>query len=142
MKQEFLYKFNCIEDGEWISEKETFEDKLVMDLRRCWNHRYNLEHRWIQQRLFGDAAAIWRFRRTQREGRRKLVREIRACRSNREFAPDLHRSLENWYLQNCKNRLDVAFIVRLLLTTAWAEDPSCFYNAKTWESKLQTGPAS
>ena len=58
MKQEFLYEPNCIEDGEWIPEKQTFEDKLVMDLRRCWNHRYNLERRWIQQRLLGDAAAI------------------------------------------------------------------------------------
>ena len=45
MKQEFLYEFDCIEDGEWIPEKQTFEDKLVMDLRRCWKHRYNLERR-------------------------------------------------------------------------------------------------
>ena len=58
MKQEFLYEFNCIEDGEWIPEKQTFEDILVMDLRFIWNHRYNLERRWIQQRLFGDAAAL------------------------------------------------------------------------------------
>ena len=39
MRNEFLYKFNCIEDGEWISEKQTFEDILVMDLRFIWNHR-------------------------------------------------------------------------------------------------------
>ena len=137
MKQEFLYEFDCIEDGEWIPEKQTFEDKLVMDLRRCWKHRYNLERRWIQQRLLGDAAAIWRFRRTQREGRRKLVREIRAYRSNREFAPDLHQSLESWYLQNRKKRMDIAPAVMYLLTSSWAEDPSRFRNAKTWESKLQ-----
>ena len=53
MKQVFLYEFNCIEDGEWIPEKVTFEDRLVDSLRFSWNHRYNLERRWIQQRLFG-----------------------------------------------------------------------------------------
>ncbi len=137
MKQEFLYEFNCIEDGEWIPEKQTFEDILVMDLRFIWNHRYNLERRWIQQRLFGDAAAIWRFRRTQQEERRKLVREIRAYRSNREFAPDLYQSLENWYLQNRKKRMDIAFAVKYLLTSSWAEDPSRFRNAQTWESNLR-----
>ena len=138
MKQEFLYEPNCIEDGEWIPEKQTFEDQLVMDLRRSWKHRYNLERRWIQQRLLGDAAAIWRFVRTQREGRRKLVREIRAYRSNREFATDLHQSLESWYLQNGEKRVDMACIVKWLLTSSWAEAPSGFQNAKDWESKLQT----
>ena len=137
MKQEFLYEPNCIEDGEWIPEKQTFEDQLVMDLRRSWKHRYNLERRWIQQRLLGDAAAIWRFRRTQREARRKLVREIRAYRSNREFAPDLHQSLESWYLQNGEKRVDIACIVKWLLTFLWAEDPSVFRNAQTWEQDLQ-----
>ena len=33
MKQGFLYKINCIEDGEWISERVTFEDRMVQDLR-------------------------------------------------------------------------------------------------------------
>ena len=32
MKQGFFYEFNCIEDGEWIPEKVTFEDRLVQDL--------------------------------------------------------------------------------------------------------------
>ena len=63
MKNGFLYEFNCIEDGEWRSEKVTLEDRLVQNLRRYWNLRYNLERRWIQQRLLGDAAAIWRFKR-------------------------------------------------------------------------------
>ena len=139
MKQEFLYEFNCIEDGEWIPEKQTFEDQLVMDLRRCWKHRYNLERRWIQQRLLGDPAAIWRFVRTQREARRRLIREIRAYRNNREFAPDLHQSLESWYLQNSEKRVDMACIVKWLLTFSWAKDPSLFHSAKTWESKLQIG---
>ena len=35
MKNEFFYEFNCIEDGEWIPEKGTFEDELVDDLRRA-----------------------------------------------------------------------------------------------------------
>ena len=137
MKQEFLYEFNCIENGEWMPEKGTLEDKLVMDLRRCWKHRYNLGHRYIQRYLLGNAAAIWRFVRTQRETHRKLIREIRAYRSNREFAPDLHQSLESWYLQNHKKRMDIACIVKWLLTFSWAEDPSLFRNAQTWESKLQ-----
>ena len=137
MKNGFLYEFNCIEDGEWRSEKVTFEDRLVKDLRRYWNLRYNLERRWIQQRLLGDAAAIWRFKRTQREGRRKLVSQIQAYRSNREFAPDLHQSLESWYLQNGEKRKDIACIVKWLLTSSWVEDPSNFKNAKDWESKLQ-----
>lgn len=137
MQNGFFYEPNCVENGEWIPEKETLEDTLVLDLRRYWNLRYNLERRWIQQRLLGDAAAIWRFRRTQREGRRKLVREIRAYRSNREFAPDLHQNLENWYLQNWKKRMDIACIVKWLLTSSWTEDPSCFRNAKTWERDLQ-----
>ena len=137
MKQEFLYEFNCIEDGEWITEKMTFEDGLVQDLRRYWNLRYNLERRWIQRHLLGDAAAIWRFKRQHREGRRKLIREIRAYRSNREFAPKLHKSLETWYLQNRKNRMDIAFAVKYLLTASWAEDPSRFRDAKTWVSKIQ-----
>ena len=137
MKSEFLYEFNCIENGEWIPEKQNFEDILVMDLRFIWNHRYNLERRWIQQRLWGDAAAIWRFRRQQKEGRRRLIRELRAYRSNREFALNIHQSLENWYLQNGKKRVDVAGIVKLLLTMPWTEDPSLFRNAKTWERNLQ-----
>ena len=137
MRNEFLYEFNCIEDSEWIPEKMTFEDGLVQDLRRSWNHRYNLERRWIQRNLLGNAAAIWRFMRTQREGRRKLVREIRAYRSNREFSPDLHQSLETWYLQNREKRMDIACAVKWLLTSSWAEDPSRFRNAKTWESNLQ-----
>ena len=33
MKNEFFYKPNCVEDGEWIPEKKTFEDELVLDLR-------------------------------------------------------------------------------------------------------------
>ena len=138
MKQEFFYEPNCVENGEWIPENKTLEDTLVLDLRFIWNHRYNLERRYIQRYLLGNAAAIWRFRRTQREGRRRLIRELRAYRSNREFAPDLHQSLESWYLQNHKKRGDVAFIVQWLLTFSWAEDPSLFCNAKTWESKLQT----
>ena len=137
MNNEFLYEFNCIENGEWIPEKVTFEDKLVEELRFTWNHRYNLERRWRQQRLLGDAAAIWRFKRQQKEVRRKLVRELRAYRSNREFAPDLHQFLESWYLQNRKKRMDIACIVKWLLTFSWSEDPSCFHSAKTWESKLQ-----
>ena len=136
MKNKFIYEFNCIEDGEWIPEKVTFEDRLVMDLRRCWNHRYNLEHRYSQQYL-RDNAARWRFRRTQREARKRLIRELRAYRSNREFAPDLHQSLESWYLQNEKKRMDIAFIPKWLLTISWAEDPSIFRNAKTWAHKLQ-----
>ena len=138
MKQEFFYEFNCIESGEWISEKVTLEDRLVQGLRRSWKHRYNLERRWIRQRLLGDAAAIWRFKRQNREGRKKLIRELRAYRSNREFAPDLHQSLETWYLQNGKKRMDIAWIIRWLLTSSWVEDPSRFQNAETWESKLQT----
>ena len=134
MKNEFFYEFNCIKDGEWIPEKVTFEDKLVEDLRFIWKHRYNLERRYSQQHL-RDNAARWRFMRTQREGRRRLIREIRAYRSNREFAPHIHQSLENWYLQNRKNR--VAFIVKILLTASWAEDPSLFRNAKSWKSNLQ-----
>ena len=136
MKQGFLHEFNCIEDGEWIPEKVTFEDNLVMDLRFIWKHRYNLERRYSQQYLRNNAAR-WRFRRTQREGRRRLIREIRAYRSNRELAPDLHQSLESWYLQNRKNR--DAFIVKILLTASWVEDPTLFRNAKAWESKLQVG---
>ena len=137
MKQEFLYEFNCIEDGEWIPEKQTFEDILVMDLRFISNHRYNLERRYIQRYLLGNAAAIWRFVRTQREARRRLIRELRAYRSNREFAPDLHQSLERWYLQNRKKRMDIAFIPKWLLTTSWAEDPSLLRSAKTLEHQLQ-----
>ena len=108
-----------------------------MDLRFIWNHRYNLERRYIQQYLRSDAAARWRFRRQQKEVRRKLIREIRAYRSNREFAPHLHQSLESWYLQNREKRMDIACAIKWLLTSSWAEDPSCFRNAETWESKLQ-----
>ena len=136
MKQEFLYEFNCIEGGEWIPEKQTFEDILVMDLRFIWNHRYNLERRYSQQYL-RDNAARWRFWKQQQKLRRRLIRELRAYRSNREFASDLHQSLENWYLQNRKKRGDVAFIVKWLLTTSWANDPSLFRNAKTWKHNLQ-----
>ena len=139
MKQGFLYEFNCIEDGEWIPEKVTFEDELVEELRFIWKHRYNLERRWIRQHLLGDAAAIWRFKRQQKETRKKLIRELRAYRSNREFAPDLHQFLESWYLQNHKKRMDIAPAVKYLLTGSWAEDPSRFQNAKDWESKLQIG---
>ena len=136
MNSEFLYEFNCIENGKWIPEKVTFEDRLVQDLRHCWNHRYNLERRYIQ-RYLRSSAAIWRFRRQQQETRKKLIRELRAYRSNRKFAPDLHENLENWYLQNRKKRMDIACIVKWLLTFSWAEDPSVFRNAQTWESKLQ-----
>ena len=136
MKSEFFYEFNCVDDGEWITEKRTFEDQLVDDLRCSWNQRHNLERRHIQ-RLLGDAAAIWRFMRTQREGRNRLIRKLRAYRSNREFAPDLHRFLETWYLQNRKKRMDIAPAVQYVLTSSWAEDPSCFQNAKDWESNLQ-----
>ena len=136
MKNEFFYEFNCIEDGEWIPEKVTLEDRLVQDLRFIWNHRYNLERRYSQQYL-RDSTARWRFRRQQQKIRRRLVREIRAYRSNREFAPDLHQFLETWYLQNRKRRMDIACIVKWLLTFSWAADLSLFRNAKTWESKLQ-----
>ena len=137
MKQGFLHEFNCIEDGEWIPEKVTFEDNLVMDLRFIWKHRYNLERRYSQQHLRSNAAR-WRFIRMQREARRRLIRQIRAYRSNREFAPDLHQSLESWYLQNRKKRMDIACIVKWMLTFSWAEDPSVFRNAKTWEQDLQS----
>ena len=136
MKNEFFYEFNCIEAGEWIPEKVTFEDKLVENLRFIWKHRYHLERRYIQQYL-RSSAAIWRFRRQQQETRKNLIRELRAYRSNREFAPDLHRSLERWYLQNRKKRMDIACIVKWLLTFSWAEDPSLFRNAQTWEQDLQ-----
>ena len=136
MKQEFFYEFNCIENGEWIPEKKTFEDKLVEELRFIWNHRHHLERRYIQQYLRGKSAAIWRFKRQQKETRKKLIRELRAYRSNREFAPDLHQSLETWYLQNRKNR--VAFAVKYLLTASWVENPDLFRNAKKWEHKLQS----
>ena len=138
MKNDFFYEFNCIEDGEWIPEKVTFEDNLVMDLRFIWKHRYNLERRYSQQYLQSDAAARWRFKRQQQEARRRLTREIRSYRSNREFAPDLHQSLETWYLQNRKKRMDIACAVKWLLTSSWAEDPSRFQNAKTWEQNLQS----
>ena len=137
MKNEFFYEFNCVENGEWITEKKTFEDELVEELRFIWNHRYNLERRYIQQYLWGKAAAIWRFKRQQKEIRRKLIRELRAYRSNREFAPDLHQSLESWYLQNGEKRMDIACIVKWLLTSSWGEDPAAFRNAKTWERDLQ-----
>ena len=137
MKDGFFYEPNCVENGEWIREKKTLEDTLVLDLRFIWNHRHNLEHRWIQQRLLGDAAAIWRFKRQQREGRKRLIREIRAYRSNKKFAPDLHQNLESWYLQNWKKRMDIAFAVKYLLTSSWVEDSACFRNAKTWELNLQ-----
>ena len=139
MKNGFFYKFDCIEDDKWIPEKVTFEDRLVQDLRRSWNHRHNLERRWIQQYLLGNATAIWRFKRQQREERKRLIREIRAYRSNKEFALDLHQNLESWYLQNGEKRMDIACIVKWLLTFSWAEDPSLFRNAQTWEQNLQAG---
>ena len=137
MKQEFFYEPNCVENGEWIPEKKTLEDTLVLDLRFVWNHRHNLERRWIQQRLLGDAAAIWRFKRQQKESRKRLIRELRVYRSNNKFAPDLHQNLESWYLQNREKRVDIAYIPKSLLTLSWAENPDLFRNAKTWESKLQ-----
>lgn len=92
MKNGFFYEPNCVENGEWIPEKQTFEDILVMDLRFIWNHRYNLERRYSQQHL-RSADARWRFKRQQKEVRKRLIRELRAYRSNREFAPDIHQSL-------------------------------------------------
>lgn len=136
MNNEFFYEFNCIEDGEWIPEKVTFEDRLVQDLRRSWNHRYNLERRYSQQYLRSDAAR-WRFKKQQKETRRKLISDLRAYRSNREFAPDIHQSLESWYLQNREKRMDIAYIPKWLLTLSWAENPDFFRNAKTWEHKLR-----
>ena len=138
MKNEFFYEPNCVENGEWISEKKTLEDTLVLDLRFIWNHRYHLERRYIQQFL-RSSAACWRFKRQQKEVRRRLIRELRIYRSNREFAADTHQSLENWYLQNHKKRLDIACIIKWLLTTSWANDPSTFRNAKAWVRDLQTG---
>ena len=138
MKNGFLYEFNCIEDGEWISEKVTIEDRLVQDLRRHLNHRYNLGSRYIQRHLRGDAAR-WRFKRQLRESIKRLILNIRAYRSNREYAPDLHQSLESWYLQNGKKRTDIAFMAKWMLFTSWAEDPSVFRNAKDWMRKLQEG---
>ena len=137
MKNEFFYELNCVENGEWIPEKITLEDTLVRELRFIWNHRYNLERRYIQKFL-RSRAARWRFMRQQKEVRRRLIREIRAYRSNRKFAADLHQSLEAWYLQNYKKRVDIAFAVKWLLTTSWSEDPSRFRNAKTWEYNLQS----
>ena len=134
MKNEFFYEFNCVKDGEWIPEKQTFEDRLVMDLRFNWKHRYNLERRYSQQYLRSPAAR-WRFGRQQKEARKKHIRDLRAYRRNREFAPHILKSLESWYLQNRKNRF--AFIVKGLLITSWAEDPSLFRDAKTWEHNLQ-----
>lgn len=136
MKNEFFYEFNCVEDGKWIPEKQTFEDILVMDLRFIWNHRYNLERRYSQQHLRSPAAR-WRFRRQQKETRKKHIRDLRAYRSNKEFAPHLLQNLESWYLQNRKKRMDIACIVKWLLITSWAETPSTFRNAKTWEQNLQ-----
>ena len=122
MKNEIIYELNCVENGEWIPEKQTFEDILVMDLRFIWNHRYHLERRYAQQHLRSDDAR-WRFKRQQRETRKRLIRDLRAYRSNREFASDVHQSLESWYLQNREKRMDVACIVKRLLTISWAEDP-------------------
>ena len=137
MKNEFIYEFNCVENGEWIPEKQTFEDSLVQDLRFIWKHRYNLERRYAQQHLRSDDAR-WRFKRQQKETRKRLIRDLRAYRSNREFAPDVHQSLESWYLQNREKRVDVAGIVKGLLTISWADDPSLFRNAETWKRRLQS----
>ena len=134
MKNIFFYELNCVEDGEWIPEKQTLEDILVMNLRRSWKHRYNLESRYSRQYLQSPAAR-WRFNRQQRESRKKHIRELRAYRSNRRFAPDILQSLESWYLRNRKNRF--AFIVNGLLRTSWTEDLSLFRSAKTWEHNLQ-----
>ena len=130
MKNRFFYEPNCVENGEWIPKKKTLEDTLVDDLRRSWNQRHNLERRHIQQHLRGKAAAIWRFKRQQKETRKKIIRELRAYRSNREFAPDLHQSLESWYLQNHKKRMDIAPAVQYVLTSSWAEDLSLFQMLK------------
>ena len=138
MKNGFFYEPNCVENGEWIPEKKTLEDTFVLDFRFIWKHRYNLERRWIQQHLLGDAAAIWRFKRQQKETRKKLIRELRAYRSNREYATDLHQFLANWYLQNRKKRMDMACNVRYLLVSSWAENSDLFRNARTWEHKLQS----
>ena len=137
MKNEFFYEPNCVENGEWISEKKTLEDALVLDLRFIWKHRYHLERRYIQQFL-RNCAARWRFKKQQKEVRKSLIRELRAYRSNREFAPDIHQSLENWYLQNREKRMDIAYIPKWLLTLSWAENSDLFRNAKTWEHKLQS----
>ena len=137
IKNEFFYEFNCIEDGEWIPENQTFEDILVMDLRFIWNHRYNLERRYSQQHLRSDVAR-WRFKRQQKESRKRLIRQLRAYRSNREFALDIHQSLENWYLQNREKRMDIAYIPKWLLTLSWVENPDLFRNAKAWRHKLQS----
>ncbi len=137
MKNEFFYQFNCIEDSEWVPEKVTFEDRLVQDFRRSWNHLYNLERRYSQQHLRSDTAR-WRFKKQQKESRKKLIRELRAYRSNREFAPDIHQSLEKWYLQNHEKRVDIAYIPKWLLTLSWVENPDLFRNAKTWAHKLQS----
>ena len=94
MENEFFYEFNCIEDGEWVPEQVTFEDRLVHGLRRSWNHRYNLERRYSQQHLRSDAAR-WRFKRQQKEVRKRLIHELRAYRSNREIAPDIHQDFES-----------------------------------------------
>ena len=137
MKNEFFYELNCVENGKWIPEKKTLEDTLVLDLRFLWNHRYNLERRY-SQRYLRSSAARWRFKRQQREERKKFIGDIRAYRSNREFAADVHQSLESWYLQNHKKHMGIACIVKWLLTTSWANDPSVFHNAKTWKHDLQT----
>ena len=136
MKNGFFYEPNCVENGEWIPEKKTLEDTLVLDLRFLWNHRYNLERRYSQQYLRSNTAR-WRFKKNQRGDRKRLIRDIRAYRSNKEFAAAIHQSLESWYLQNYKKRMDIAGIVKWLLTTSWANDPSLFRNAKTWERDLQ-----
>lgn len=133
MKNEFFYEFNCVENGEWIPEKQTLEDMLVMDLRFIWNHRHNLQRRYAQQHLRSDDAR-WRFKRQQKEARKRLIRDLRAYRSNQEFASDVHQSLESWYLQNHEKRMNV----KRLLTISWAEDPSLFRNAETWERRLQS----
>ena len=65
-ENEFFYELNCVENGEWIPEKITLEDTLVRELRFIWNHRYNLERRYIQQFL-RSSAARWRFKRQQKE---------------------------------------------------------------------------
>ena len=133
IKEDFFYELNYVEDGEYIDGKETIEDQLVMDVRSSWKHRYNLERR--QQYLRSPVERL-RLKKEQKEGHRKRIRDLRRYRSNREFAPDLHQSLESWRLQNGRKHLNVAFIVKYLLTFSWAEDPSRFHDAKAWGSKL------
>ena len=115
MKNGFFYEPNCVENGEWIPEKKTLEDMLVLDLRFLWSHRYNLELRYSQQCL-RSAAARWRF---------KGICPRPPPKSGKLVSTEPRKT--HGY----------CFAVKWLLTTSWAEDPSHFRNAKTWESNLQ-----